>query len=232
MSDATHYLLELRSRILQCLIVTGVVFSALSLFANDLYHVLAMPLLKSLPKGHGLIATKMTATVLVPFKFAFVVSLFIAIPYILFHMWSFISPALYVREKKIVWLLLFPSTVLFYAGVLFAYYVVLPLMFNFFVKMTPADVELRPDISQYLDFTLQLFLAFGFAFEVPIITVAIVQFRWVTIDQLRKARPYVIVLAFIVGMFLTPPDVISQTLVSIPLWLLYELGIGLAKIFK
>lgn len=224
-----EYLIELRKRLLLCITVTLLFFGFLCFFANPLYQIIAQPLLMQMANGH-LIATKITSTFLVPIKFVFILSIFLSIPYLLYHAWAFIAPALYAKEKKILWVLLLPSIGLFYLGTVFAYYVVLPIIFRFFVNTTPASVELRPDISQYLDFVLQLLLAFGLTFEVPVVVLVLAYFHVVTLSQLRAGRPYVIVIAFVLGMLLTPPDVISQTLLAIPLWLLYELGLLLAQL--
>lgn len=218
------YLIELRKRLLLCILFTALVFFVLCFFANPLYQLLTHPLLLSLPSKH-LISTKITATFLVPMKFTFIISLFLLIPFFFYHVWAFVSPALYIKEKKTVWFLLFPTLILFYFGILFAYFVVLPVIFHFFVDTTPAGVSLLPDISQYLEFALQILFAFGIGFEVPIVVFVLVNFEIVSLEKLRAARRYVIVLAFIVAMLLTPPDVFSQFLLAIPLWLLYELGL-------
>jgi sec-independent protein translocase protein TatC len=229
MAEASNYLLELRKRILLCLGVTVVMFFILCWYANPIYHLLAMPLLRQLPVGQGLIATNITSTFFVPFKFVFIVSLLLAAPYFLYHLWCFVSPALYTRERKMIWVLLMPSIILFYLGILFTYSLILPLIFNFFVHTTPANVELRPDISQYLEFTLQLFFVFGLAFQVPVLVLVLVYCNMVSLQQLRDFRPYVIVADFVAGMILTP-DVISQLLLAISLWMLYELGLLLGRL--
>lgn len=230
MDDLLPYLTELRRRLIYCVSCITVIFLVLSCYATQIYHLLALPLLRKLPKGSGLIATKITATFSVPLKFSFVMSVIISAPYLLFHMWQFVAPALYTKEKKILWWWLLPSVTLFYVGVLFAYYVALPLIFKFFISITPVGVELKPDITQYLEFTLQLLFAFGWAFEVPIITVALVWFNLATIQQLTAIRPYMMLLAFILGMILTPPDVLSQCMLAIPLYVLYELGLLASRI--
>jgi sec-independent protein translocase protein TatC len=231
MTEASNYLLELRKRILLSLLVTILVFFILCWYANPIYHLLAMPLLRQLPVGQGLIATNITSTFFVPFKFVFIVSLLLAAPYFLYHLWCFISPALYTREKKMIWVLLMPSIILFYLGILFTYTLILPLIFNFFVHTTPANVELRPDIGQYLEFTLQLFFVFGLAFQVPVLVLVLLYCNMVSLQQLRDIRPYVIVADFVVGMILTP-DVVSQILLAISLWMLYELGLLLGRFLK
>lgn len=207
------------------------VFLVLSFYANQLYHFLAIPLLEKLPHHSGLIATKITSAFSVPLKFSFIVSIIFATPFILYHIWQFVAPALYVREKRLIWFWLFPSVFLFYLGIFFAYCVALPLIFRFFVSITPPGVELKPDMGQYLDFTLQFLFAFGWAFEVPIVIVALVSFNLITLQQLRSSRPYIILAAFVIGMLLTPPDVLSQCLLAVPLYLLYELGLLLALWF-
>lgn len=219
-----EYLLELRTRLIYCFAITLFVFVTLSFFANPLYQMLAKPLLRQL-SSQQLIATKLPATFLAPLKLTFMTSLCILVPFFSYHVWSFISPALYSFEKKTVWMLLFPTVLFFYTGVIFAYFVVLPLCFHFFIQATPSFIQLLPDVSAYLEFVLQLLFAFGISFEVPIIIVVLVKFKFFTLLQLQAARRYVIVMAFFMGMLLTPPDVFSQTLLAIPLWLLYELGL-------
>jgi sec-independent protein translocase protein TatC len=221
------YLLELRRRILYCLVVTLFVFCLLCFFANPLYQALAYPLINKLPAAH-LIATRIAAPFTVPIKFVFILSLFLLIPFFLYQLWAFVSPALYRHEKKLAWFLLGPSVLLFYLGMVFAYFVVLPVILNFFIKTTPSSVTLLPDISEYLSFVLQILFAFGFAFQVPIIVLVLIRLSIVTLRELRSARRYVIVLAFFLAMLVTPPDVLSQTLLAIPMWLLYELGLLMA----
>jgi sec-independent protein translocase protein TatC len=221
-----QYLLELRRRLLYCLVSTLFLFAILCFFANPLYQALAKPLLGKLPASH-LIATKISAPFTVPIKFALIMSLFLLIPLFFYHCWAFIAPALYTSEKKLLWLLLVPSVLLFYSGMLFAYFVVLPIVFDFFINTIPVHVELLPDISDYLTFVLQMLFAFGFAFEVPIIVLVIVNCSLVSLTQLKSARRYVIVSAFTFAMLVTPADVLSQILLAIPLWLLYELGLCL-----
>lgn len=218
------YLRELRRRLLYCLGFTFIIFAVLCWFANPLYQLLTEPLLSQLP-SKSLIATKIPTTFLVPIKFTFLISLFLTIPIFFYQLWAFTSPALYLKEKKAIWILLFPTVVLFYAGVLFAYFLVLPAILHFFVKTTPAQVALLPDIAQYLDFALQILFSFGLAFEVPVVVVTLVALDICTVAELKAARRYVIVLSFIVAMFLSPPDIFSQTLLAIPLWFLYELGL-------
>ena len=228
MSDANNlisHLIELRSRILKALLSVLVVFICLAAFAQDLYQLLAMPLLETLPENSSMIATDVASPFFAPFKLTLVLSFFIAIPYVLYQVWGFVAPGLYRNEKRLVAPLLLSSTLLFYAGMAFAYFVVFPIAFAFFTSVAPEGVTVSTDISSYLNFVLKLFFAFGVSFEIPI---AIILMCWTGVTDaksLRAKRPYVVVGAFVVGMLLTPPDVISQTLLAIPMWLLFEVGV-------
>ncbi|WP_109340764.1 twin-arginine translocase subunit TatC [Saliniradius amylolyticus] len=228
MSDSSSlfsHLVELRSRILRALLAVLLVFLCLVYFAQDLYHYLAQPLMAVLPENGQMIATDVASPFFAPFKLTLVLSFFIAIPIVLHQVWGFIAPGLYANEKRLVAPLLLASTLLFYAGIAFAYFVVFPLAFAFFTGVAPEGVAINTDISSYLNFVLKLFFAFGVSFQIP---VAILLLCWsgaTTPANLRQKRPYVIVGVFIIGMLLTPPDVISQTLLALPMWLLYELGI-------
>lgn len=225
------HLIELRSRILKALASVLVVFLCLAYFANDLYQLLAMPLLESLPENSSMIATDVASPFFAPFKLTLVLSFFIAIPFVLYQIWGFIAPGLYRNEKKLVAPLLLSSTLLFYAGMAFAYFVVFPIAFAFFNSVAPEGVTVSTDISSYLNFVLKLFFAFGVSFEIPI---AIILMCWTGVTDaksLRAKRPYVVVGAFVVGMLLTPPDVISQTLLAIPMWLLFEIGIIIGGLY-
>lgn len=226
----TH-LIELRSRILKALLSVVVVFLCLVYFAQDLYHWLATPLLESMPEGAQMIATDVASPFFAPFKLTLFLSFFIAIPMVLYQIWGFVAPGLYKNEKRLVAPLLLSSSLLFYAGIAFAYYVVFPIAFTFFTNIAPEDVTVSTDISSYLNFVLKLFFAFGLSFEIP---VAIVLMCWTGMTDaksLRAKRPFVFVGAFILGMLLTPPDIISQTLLAIPMWLLYEVGIVVGSIY-
>ncbi|WP_249967732.1 twin-arginine translocase subunit TatC [Histophilus somni] len=226
------HLLELRDRLLRCIIFVVVIFLALVYFANDIYNFVASPLLDVLPAGATMIATNIATPFFTPIKLTAVVALFISVPFLLYQVWAFVAPALYQHEKRLVYPLLFSSTLLFYLGVAFAYYVVFPLVFAFLTKTAPEGVAIATDISSYLDFVLALFLAFGICFEVP---VAIVLLCWsgvTTPDDLRKKRPYIIVAAFFIGMLLTPPDAISQTLLALPMCLLFEIGVICAGFYQ
>lgn len=226
-----RFLIELRKRLLRSVLVLGAIFAGLFYFSNDLYTLLALPLLKHLPSGHGLIATDVVAPFFVPFELTFVVSLFLAMPFFLHQLWAFLAPALYQHEKRLLWPLLCVSTVLFYAGVAFAYFVIFPMIFGLLVQSAPRGVLMSPDISLYLDFTLKLFLIFGLIFEVPVVTIVLIWTGITTRARLIKARSYAIVGAFVIGMLLSPPDVLSQILLAVPLWLLYEAGLFFAQFF-
>ncbi len=222
---------EFRKRMVSALLFFSSAFFILLYFSNHLYTWLALPLLKQLPKGHGLIATNIAAPFFVPFELTFFVALFLTMPYFFYQIWAFAAPALYVREKKFVWPLLFMSTLLFYLGAAFAYFVIFPILFHFLTHTAPEGVMVSPDVSAYLDFTLKLFLSFGVIFEIPVITILLVRSKMVSREKLKKCRPYAIVGAFVIGMVLAPPDVFSQTVFAVPLWLLFESGIFLSRFF-
>lgn len=225
------HLVELRDRLLKCVLVITVIFLALIGFSNDLYIFLAEPLIQSLPQGSSMIATGVVAPFLTPFKLTLVVSIFASIPFLLYQAWAFIAPGLYQNERRLAFPLIISSTLLFYVGMIFAYYVVFPLVFGFMAATTPEGVNQAPDISMFLDFAIKLFFAFGIAFEVPIATILVIWAGLTTAESLAAKRPYVIVAAFVVGMLLTPPDVISQTLLALPMWILFELGLVFSKMY-
>ncbi|MEO5343436.1 MAG: twin-arginine translocase subunit TatC [Gammaproteobacteria bacterium SHHR-1] len=225
------HLLELRDRLLRMILGILVLLLVLFPFANEIYHFIATPLLAHLPEGTQMIATQVASPFLTPFKLSLVAAVFLTIPWILYQFWAFVAPGLYQHEKRLVMPLLASSTILFYLGMAFAYYLVFPLVFKFLVGVTPEGVAMMTDIAAYLDFVLTLFFAFGIAFEVPIATFLLVWTGVTNAESLAKKRPYVIVVAFVVGMFLTPPDVISQTLLAIPMWLLFEAGIIFSRLF-
>lgn len=235
MSEANSliaHLIELRNRLLKSIVSVFVVFLCLVYFAQDLYHWLATPLLDTLPENAQMIATDVASPFFAPFKLTMVLSFFIAIPVVLYQIWGFVAPGLYHNEKRLVAPLLFSSTLLFYLGMAFAFYVVFPLAFAFFTSVAPEGVAINTDISSYLNFVLKIFFAFGLSFEIP---VAIVLMCWTgvtTPQSLREKRPYVIVGVFVVGMLLTPPDIISQTLLAVPMWILYEIGIVIGSIYS
>jgi len=224
------HLIELRDRVLRIVVVVICFFMVLFFFANDLYHLVSEPLLAQLPDGSTMIATGVAAPFLTPFKLSLVASIFLAIPYIFYQFWSFVAPGLYQHEKRLALPLVASSVILFYGGIVFSFYIVFPLMFAFFTATTPEGVAMMTDISQYLDFILKMFFAFGLAFEVPIVTIVLTMTGVTNADKLAEKRPYIIVGAFVLGMLLTPPDIISQTLLAIPIWLLFELGIIFSRI--
>ena len=224
------HLVELRSRLLKIAAAVLLVFFALIPWARKIFALVSEPLREVLP-GNTMIATAVASPFLTPFKLTFFVALFIAMPIVLYQVWAFVAPGLYIKEKRFAIPLLASSIFLFYLGIAFAYYVVFPLVFGFFTAVAPEGVEVQTDISSFLDFITTIVFAFGLAFEVPIATVLVVWTGLTTPEKLGKARPYVFLGAFVVGMFLTPPDVISQTLLAVPVYLLYELGILMARIF-
>ena len=220
-----EHLLELRSRLLRIVIAILLVFLALYPFSDQLFAWLSGPLRAVLPENASMIAVKVASPFLIPMKLAFISAIFIAVPYILYQIWAFVAPGLYHHERRLVWPLLFSSTVLFYLGAVFAYFVVFPLVFGFFARVAPEGVLPMTDIGEYLDFVLTLFFAFGAAFEVPIAVILLVYTGATTRQSLKDKRPYVVVGAFVIGMLLTPPDVLSQVLLAVPICLLYEVGI-------
>jgi len=222
------HLVELRDRLLRAIIAVLVVFLCLFPWAKDLYTLMAQPLLAVLPQGGQMIATDVVGVFLVPVKVALLVAFVIALPYVLYQIWAFVAPGLYAHEKRLVLPLIFTSTVLFIAGMGFAYFVVFPIVFKFMASIAPEGVAWMTDIDKYLSFALTTFVAFGVTFEVPIAVVLLVRMNVVSVEKLREIRPYVIVGAFVIGAVFTPPDVISQLLLAVPLWLLYEAGIIVA----
>jgi sec-independent protein translocase protein TatC len=220
-----EHLVELRSRLLKACLAVLIILLALLPFARKLYALLSAPLTAVLPEGSSMIAIDVASPFLVPFKLAL-----LAIPIVIYQLWAFVAPALYREEKRLARPLLYSSVVLFYAGCAFAYFVVFPLVFGFFTRVAPEGVTVMTDISKYLDFVMTLFLAFGITFEVPIATIILVATGMTSIEQLTRARAYVVVGAFALGMILTPPDVISQTLLALPMWLLFELGVLMSRI--
>ena len=231
-SSFVPHLLELRSRLTKILLSVLIIFIFLIPFSGEIYNILSIPLLNALPEGSEMIAIDVASPFLIPFKLVIYLSIFLVIPYILFHIWSFIAPGLYTHEKKLIFPLIISSSILFYLGAAFAYFVVFPLIFVFFIGIAPTDVAVMTDIGRYLDFVIALFFAFGFSFEVPIVTVLLITSGITTKEKLALKRPYIIVGAFTLGMLLTPPDVISQVLLALPMWLLYEIGLYSSKYFK
>ena len=229
-NSLTSHLLELRNRLL--IIISSILVCAvlLSPFANIIYSFLSQPLLNSLPEGSTMIAVDVASPFLAPFKLVILLAVAITFPISIYNFWAFIAPGLYDKEKKFLAPILISSALLFYLGIIFAYYIVFPLIFTFFTSIAPTGVQIATDISSFLNFVIKIFFAFGLAFEVPIITLVVILAELTTVQSLSKKRPYVIVFAFILGMILTPPDVISQILLAIPIWLLFESGLVLAKI--
>lgn len=225
------YIIELRTRLLYAAAVTAGILIILLPFSNALYRLLAKPLLKQLPHASALIATNLTAPFFIPLKFSMMVAFVLAIPFLLYQLWAFVAPALYRRERRWIWPLIFGSSLLFYLGMLFAYFVVFPFIFSFFVQTVPLGVRIMPDISQYLSLATQFLIAFGLAFEVPVAIVILVITNIVPLQKIIQIRRYFILAAFVIAMFITPPDVVSQSLLAIPLCLLFEIGLLSARFF-
>ena len=225
------HLIELRDRLLHMVLAILIVFVALFAFSEDIFTIAAEPLLNLMPEGTSMIATGVTSPFLVPFKLVLLLSVLLTIPYLLHQIWAFIAPGLYHHEKRMATPLLISSVILFYCGIAFAYFVIFPILFGFFIGIAPEGVAVMTDIGQYLDFIIAIFLAFGIAFEVPVATFLLIAAGVTSVDKLASKRPYIIIGAFVVGMLLTPPDVISQSLLAIPIWLLFELGLIASRIF-
>jgi sec-independent protein translocase protein TatC len=230
MSFVSH-LIELRDKLIRIVIAVLVIFLALFPFANDVYSIIAEPIIASMPADSGMIAIGVISPFLTPLKMALILAIYIAMPYLLYQIWSFIAPGLYREEKRLIAPLVISSTILFYAGIVFAFFVVFPLAFDFLANIGPEVINFSPDIQHYLDFVLKVSFAFGVAFEVPIATILLIMFGATTKEKLQKNRPYIIIGAFVVGMLLTPPDIISQTLIAIPMLMLFELGLLLSPLF-
>jgi sec-independent protein translocase protein TatC len=223
------HLIELRTRLMRSIIAVVLVLVVLFPFAKKIYALLALPLLRVLPQGSTMIATDVTGTFLVPLKVTLMAAFLIALPYVLWQAWMFVAPGLYQHEKRLVLPVLVSSCLFFVFGMSFAYFFVFPVAFGFFAGYTPAGVQMMTDIDKYLSFVLTMFIAFGITFETPVVVVVLVRMRVVALEKLKSVRPYVIVGAFVIGAVFTPPDVISQCLLAVPLWLLYELGLLLAR---
>lgn len=223
------HLVELRDRLLRALIAIVLVFLALFAWASELYDFLAYPMMRTLPEGAKMIATGVITPFLIPVKVALMVAFLVALPYVLYQAWAFVAPGLYTHEKKLVVPLVVGSTILFITGIAFCYFFVFGVVFDFVNKIAPASITVAPDIEQYLNFVLTMFLAFGVTFEVPIVVILLVRMGFVSIEQMKGARPYFIVGAFVIAAIVTPPDVISQLLLAIPMCLLFELGLFLAR---
>ena len=226
------HLFELRTTALRCIISIVLITIILLPFANQIYSFIATPLIAKLPEGSSMIATEVASPFFAPFKLTLFCGIFFSIPYILYQTWSFIAPGLYINERKLILPLLVSSSLLFYLGIFFAYYAVFPILFAFLTTTAPSNITIMTDINHYLDFILKLFFAFGISFEIPIATILLIKSNFITIEKLSSNRPYIILFAFFVGMLLTPPDVISQILLAIPIWVLFEIGLVLGKYFK
>lgn len=226
------HLTELRDRLLRALLAILIIFIGLFPFANEIYTFVSEPLRALLPEGATMIATEVASPFLTPFKLTLFAAIFLAIPYVLYQLWSFIAPGMYRQEKKLAIPLLISSVGLFYAGAAFAYFVVFPLIFAFFTSVGPEDITIMTDINSYLDFVLKLFFAFGLAFEIPIAAVLMIWAGITTPEELAKKRPYIIIGCFIFGMLLTPPDIISQSLLAIPMWILFEFGVFFGRFVR
>ena len=223
------HIIELRARILRGLLIVVMLFFPIYFYANELYVVVAAPLMAHLPNDGNMIATEVASPFLTPFKLSIFAAIFLGMPFLLHQLWSFVSPGLYLHEKKFAMPLLFSSIFLFYLGISFAYFLVFPLVFQFMAGITPEGVTMMTDINKYLDFVLKMFFAFGFAFEIPIATLLLAWSGIATADGMAAKRPYVIVGCFVAGMLLTPPDVISQLLLALPTWVLFEIGVFFAR---
>ena len=224
-----EHIVELRSRILRSLTFVAVLFLPIYYFAEVLFTWVADPLMSRLPAGAGMIATQVASPFLAPFKLAIYAAIFVGVPFLLHQLWSFVSPGLYRHEKRFALPLLISSVILFYCGMAFSYFLVFPIVFTFFIEVSPTGISMMTDINQYLDFVMKMFLAFGLAFEIPIATLLLVWSGLTTPNAMAAKRPYVIIGCFVLGMFLTPPDVVSQLLLAIPMWLLFEVGVLLAR---
>ena len=226
------HLIELRDRLLRMVLAIIILFVALFSFSEQIFSYFAEPLLALMPEGTSMIATGVTSPFLVPFKLVLMLSVLLALPYLLYQLWSFVAPGLYKHEKSLVVPLVISSVLLFYCGIAFAYFVVFPLLFGFFIAIAPEGVSVMTDIGQYLDFILAIFFAFGIAFEMPVATFLLVHAGATTVESLAEKRAYIIVGVFVIGMLLTPPDIISQSLLAIPMWLLFELGLIAARMVQ
>lgn len=223
------HLIELRNRLLRAVMGLVAVFVALFPFSGRIYSLLAAPLLAKLPQGAHMIATAVTTPFFVPMKVTMLAAFLLSLPWILYQLWAFVAPGLYAHEKRLLMPLMVSALILFFIGMSFAYFVVFPVVFGFIIGSTPEGVAVMTDIAEYLDFIIGMFMAFGFAFEVPIAVILMVLMGWVNIQQLKEARAYVVVSAFVIGAIFTPPDIVSQFMLAVPLWMLYEIGLFTAR---
>ena len=227
-----QHLIELRDRLLKMVLAIGIVFLILMPFAQDLYNLLSDPLVRHLPTGQTLIAVGVASPFFIPYKLALMVAFVLALPYVLYQVWGFVAPGLYQHEKKLVTPLLISSVALFYLGMAFAYFAVLPMIFSILPTFAPSNVAVTPDIAEYLDFVMMMFMAFGIGFEMPVATILVISTGIASRETLEHSRPYVVVVAFIIGMLLTPPDVLSQVMLAVPMWLLFEVGLLASRLFE
>ena len=227
-----QHLIELRDKLLHSVVAILLVFFSIFPFANEVYSFIATPILNVLPSDSNIIAIGVISPFLTPLKMALIFSVYITMPFLLYQVWSFVAPALYKHEKQMILPLVISSTLLFYTGLLFSFYIVFPIIFSFLSSIGPSIVNFTPDIQYYLDFVLKVSFAFGVVFEVPIATILLIIFGVTTVEKLKHNRPYIVIGAFVLGMLLTPPDIISQTLIAIPMWLLFEAGLIFAPMFK
>lgn len=225
------HLIELRDRLLRMVMAVGIIFLILMPFAQDLYNLLSDPLVRQLPEGQKLIAVGVASPFFIPYKLALMVAFVLALPYVLYQVWGFIAPGLYQHEKKLATPLLISSVALFYLGMAFAYFIVLPMMFSILPNFAPSNVAVTPDIAEYLDFVMMMFMAFGVGFEMPVATILLISTGITSRETLVKSRPYIVVIAFTVGMVMTPPDVLSQVMLAVPMWLLFEVGLLASRLF-
>lgn len=225
------HLVELRDRLLRMVVAIGILFLIMMPFAQDLFDLLSNPLVSHLPNGQTLIATGVVTPVFVPYKLALLVAFALALPYVLYQVWGFIAPGLYQHEKKVITPLVLSSVILFYLGMAFAYFLVLPMMFSILPSFAPTNVAMTPDIAEYLDFVMMMFMAFGIGFEMPVATILLISTGIASRESLEKSRPYVVVAAFTIGMLMTPPDVLSQVMLAVPMWLLFEVGLLASRLF-
>jgi sec-independent protein translocase protein TatC len=234
MSDATQetfisHLIELRERLVRCLVAMAIVFLPAFFYASELYDLLAMPMIRTLPQGSRMIATGVVTPFFIPMKIAMMVAFLVALPYLLYQAWAFVAPGLYAHEKRLVLPLIVSSTLLFFTGMAFCYFFVFRMVFDFIARFAPKSISVAPDIEAYFNFVIGMFIAFGLTFEVPVVVVVLVLTGMISVEKLREIRPYMIVAAFVVAAVVTPPDVVSQLLLAIPLCLLYEVGIFVAQ---
>lgn len=230
-NNIIKYLNDLRSSLLQCIILIAIIFFLLYPFSDNIYNFIASPIINAI-KDTNLIAIGVISPFLTPLKMTLILAIYIGMPFILYKIWAFVAPALYKHEKNLITPLIISSAILFYAGIFFSFYIVFPVVFEFLTIIGPSSVDFTPDISYYLSFIIKVSFAFGVAFEVPVATILLITFGVIDVSSLRKNRPYVIIAAFALGMILTPPDIISQILIAIPMWLLFELGLICSPLFK